>query len=225
MVGALGFQGCMTEEMPAAKKGTRPASGSMGLSEPVAARYASGGMLPYTTDTFTPAFSHTLPPSSTRVMPPPPPGRVQASWWNFLPSSASMAATMESCASRMQRSKRPRMLLGSSTPSRSRLAGTSVTISSASMAAAKALLFFGAAAAATDGRWLRALRLSRAARSGAARATRPALACLAGCALPHGAAAAREQEATVAICASLGRRGKVFGTKSVRVAACASDEG
>ncbi len=29
---------------------------------PVAALYASGGMLPYTTLTFTPAFSHTLPP-------------------------------------------------------------------------------------------------------------------------------------------------------------------
>ena len=29
---------------------------------PLAALYASGGMVPYTTDTPTPAFSHTFPP-------------------------------------------------------------------------------------------------------------------------------------------------------------------
>ena len=32
---------------------------------PVAARYASGGIVPYTTETPTPAFSHTLPPCRT----------------------------------------------------------------------------------------------------------------------------------------------------------------
>ncbi len=32
------------------------------LLTPVAALYASGGMLPYTTEMLTPAFSHTLPP-------------------------------------------------------------------------------------------------------------------------------------------------------------------
>ena len=34
---------------------------------PLAALYASGGMVPYTTETPTPAFSHTLPPCSHMV--------------------------------------------------------------------------------------------------------------------------------------------------------------
>jgi hypothetical protein len=50
-------------------------------------------MLPYTTLTATPAFSHTLPSCMTRVMPPPPLGRVQASWRKVPPPShSSMAA-------------------------------------------------------------------------------------------------------------------------------------
>jgi hypothetical protein len=72
--------------------------------------YASGGMLPYTTDTFTPAFSHTLPSASTRVMPPPPSSRVHASWWKGLPSISLTAAHMESWASRMTFSNFARML-------------------------------------------------------------------------------------------------------------------
>lgn len=38
------------------------------LAVPVAALYASGGMLPYTTETFTPAFSYTLPPCSMSAL-------------------------------------------------------------------------------------------------------------------------------------------------------------
>ena len=58
-------------------------------------------MVPYTTETLTPAFSQTLPSCMTRVMPPPPSARVQASWRNLVPSMSSMALQMESWASRM----------------------------------------------------------------------------------------------------------------------------
>lgn len=65
--------------MPQAKKGMRPSlltAGEAPLEEadPDAARYASLGIVPYTTDTFTPAFSQTFPFWSTLLMPPPPPG-------------------------------------------------------------------------------------------------------------------------------------------------------
>ena len=101
--------GCITEEMPAAKKGiiSLPAPCS-----PVAARYASGGIWPYTTETFTPAFSKTSPPCRTREMPPPPPGRVHASSWNFWPSSSSIAPQISFCAARIIFSKRARMESG-----------------------------------------------------------------------------------------------------------------
>ena len=46
----------------------------------------------------------------TREMPPPPPGLVQASSWNLLPSISSTAAQMASCAFLISASKRPRML-------------------------------------------------------------------------------------------------------------------
>lgn len=70
MVGANGFLGCMTELIPAAKKGTLPvmASAPFEFILAVAARYASGGMLPYTTETFTPAFSQTLPPYNSNSL-------------------------------------------------------------------------------------------------------------------------------------------------------------
>ena len=61
-VGAKGLCGCITELMPAAKNGTRSAPLPFGCAVPVAARYASAGMLPYTTETLTPAFSQILPP-------------------------------------------------------------------------------------------------------------------------------------------------------------------
>lgn len=66
--------------------------------------------MPYTTDTFTPAFSHTLPFCMTRVMPPPPPARTQASSRNLVPSISSMALQMLSCAARMTFSKRALVL-------------------------------------------------------------------------------------------------------------------
>lgn len=100
--------------MPAAKKGTRPpaalAASSSAGGVPAAARYASGGMEPYTTDTLTPAFSHTLPSVSTRVMPPPPSARVQASCLKGVPSISLIAAQMLFCASRMTFSNLARIL-------------------------------------------------------------------------------------------------------------------
>ncbi|MQL68268.1 hypothetical protein Taro_000544 [Colocasia esculenta] len=68
---------------------------------------ASGGIIPYTTDTFTPAFSHTPPSCSTLLIPPPPPGLDHTSSLNFPPpSAASMAAQTSSCVSRIILSNR-----------------------------------------------------------------------------------------------------------------------
>ena len=148
----MGLCGCITEEMPAAKKGiiSLPAPCS-----PVAARYASGGIWPYTTDTFTPAFSNTSPPCRTREMPPPPPGRVQASSWNFWPSSSSIAPQISSCAARIIFSKRARMESASSSPpSRRSVRGASSMEISCSMPTA---LTFALRAACAATRGARAL--------------------------------------------------------------------
>lgn len=50
---------------------------------------AAAGMVPYTTLKLQPAFSNTLPPLRTRLMPPPPNGRSQQSSRNFPPPSSS----------------------------------------------------------------------------------------------------------------------------------------
>ena len=48
---------------------------------------ASGESVPCTTETPTPAFSKTLPPCKTRLVPPPPSGRSQLSLVNWAPPS------------------------------------------------------------------------------------------------------------------------------------------
>mmetsp|Transcript_2958 Transcript_2958/g.4981 ORF Transcript_2958/g.4981 Transcript_2958/m.4981 type:complete len:207 (+) Transcript_2958:1093-1713(+) len=129
----MGLCGCITLLMPAAKKGMY-ASDFFASVPPVAARYASGGILPYTTDTLMPAFSNTLPPCKTRLMPPPPPGRVHASSRNSPPSSSLMDAQISSCAARIIFSNCARMLSLGVPSERSKVVGASVCISSASMA-------------------------------------------------------------------------------------------
>ena len=82
----------MTELMPIAKKGS---SLSLAKFFPLALIWATalGGKFPWTTETFTPAFSNVWPSWSTHVTPPPPSDRNQRSTWNLIlgPSSASKA--------------------------------------------------------------------------------------------------------------------------------------
>ena len=159
MVGAKGLCGCITELMPAAKKGTPPeackqaallsavyielagdhlgscmpaavfplclqntlrsvhawqqrqqaaqaegptpfVAGLLLWLFPLAALYASGGMVPYTTETPTPAFSHTLPPCSHMLMLSSPP-HTPLCKWTGMPAQTrlglALAIAMKSC--------------------------------------------------------------------------------------------------------------------------------
>lgn len=102
----------MTDEIPAAKNGTA-SPGAYPTSRVTpradAACTASGGIVPYTTDTFTPAFSNTLPFCNTREIPPPPLSRTHASSWNDAPSNAVTCSQILSCAARIITSNRLRI--------------------------------------------------------------------------------------------------------------------
>mmetsp|Transcript_11784 Transcript_11784/g.32648 ORF Transcript_11784/g.32648 Transcript_11784/m.32648 type:complete len:232 (+) Transcript_11784:709-1404(+) len=91
----------MTQDNPQAKKGTASPLLLRVAPLSVAALRASWGMVPWTTDRLTPAFSQTFPLANTRDLPPPPVLRSQESSRNVAPPSiSSMALVMEIWASR-----------------------------------------------------------------------------------------------------------------------------
>src|SRR6201991_901974 len=95
-----GLRGCSTSDTPVAMKLPPTRSGRCAVA-------LGGKGDPETREKLTPACSKTPPSASTRGLPPPPAGRVQASSSKVaLPSMASMAAQIRSCRPRRNDSAR-----------------------------------------------------------------------------------------------------------------------